>query len=303
MDESLSMKDFEQELTQSFKHLAPGDVISGTVIGVSDTEVTVDLNYYAEGIIPIDELSNDPRFSIKADILLGETVTAVVMREDKEGNILLSKKQAENILSWDKLKQLLADKEPITVKIAEVNKAGAITYVHGIRAFIPASKLALNYVEDTSSFVGQTVQAIVITVDEEAEKLVLSVKDILREQETQERNSRIARLPIGTVVTGTVEKIEPYGAFVSIGNGLNGLVHISQICAKRIKSPNEVVKVGDSVAVKIIDVKEGKISLSMKAVEEKEEVEENLNEPPETYTFGEDSGATLGDLLKNIKLN
>lgn len=303
MDESLTMKDFEQELTQSFKHLAPGDVTKGTVIGVSDTEVTVDLNYYAEGIIPIDELSNDPRFSIKMDITPGETVTAVVMREDREGNIILSKKQADNILSWDQLRDLMTKKEQVTVKIAEANTAGVITYLLGIRAFIPASKLALNFVEDTSPFVGKTVQAVVITVDEQAEKLVLSVKDVLREQETQERNSRIARLPIGTVVTGTVEKIEPYGAFVSIGNGLNGLVHISQICAKRIKSPNEVVKLGESVTVKIIDVKDGKISLSMKAVEEKEEVEDELVEAPETYTFGDNSSSTLGDLLKNIKLN
>ena len=304
MTEQLSMKDFERELADSFKTIAPGDIITGTVIGVSDTEVTVDLNYFTEGIIPLEELSNDPRFSIKADILLGETVHAVVLRENKEGNIILSKKQADNVLAWDTLKEYLAQKTVVTVKIAEATNAGVITYLLGIRAFIPASKLTLNYTEDTTAFIGQTVHAIVITADESAKKLVLSVKDVLKEQEISERNSRIARLPVGTIVTGTVEKLAPYGAFVTIGNGLTGLVHISQISAKRIKSPQEVIKEGEQVTVKILDVKDSKVSLSMKAVEEVplEETPTELEEAPATYSFGELPSATLGDLLSKIKL-
>ncbi|MGN0505731.1 MAG: 30S ribosomal protein S1 [Lachnospiraceae bacterium] len=303
MDEELSMKDFEKELAGSFRELAPGDVVTGTVIGVSDTEVTVDLNYYTEGLIPLEELSNDPRFSIKADIQPGDTVTAVVLRENKEGVLILSRKQADDLLAWDKLKQLMEEKTPVTVKIAAATNAGVTTYLEGIRAFIPASKLALTYVEDVSSYVGQTVQAVVITVDEETKKLVLSVKDVLKEQEAAERNSRIARLPVGTVVSGTVEKITPYGAFVTIGDGLSGLVHISQISEKRIKSPHEVIKEGDTVNVKIIDVRDGKISLSMKAAAEKEEPAEELCEAaPETYTSNDYEAPTLGDLLKNFKL-
>ena len=267
MEEELSMKDLEQEMNRSFRQLNPGDVVTGTVIGVSDAEVTVDLNYYAEGIIPLEELSNDPRFSIKADILPGESVTAVVMRENREGALVLSRKQAENQLSWGKLQELLQEKIPVTVKIAEANPAGVVTYLEGIRAFIPASKLALEYVEDTGSYVGKTVQALVITVQPEEKKLVLSVRDVLREQELEERNSRIARLPVGTVVAGEVERIEPYGAFVSIGNGLSGLLHVSQICERRIKSPHEVLKEGDRINVRILDVRDGKISLSKKAAE------------------------------------
>lgn len=303
MTEELSMKDFERELADSFKTLTPGDIITGTVIGVSDTEVTVDLNYFTEGIISLDELSNDPRFSIKADIKQGETVHAVVLRENKEGNIILSKKQADNVLAWDTLKEYFTQKTIVTVKIAEATNAGVITYLLGIRAFIPASKLSFNYAEDTSSFVGQTVQAIVITADEATEKLVLSVKDVLKEQEMAERNSRVARLPVGTVVTGTVEKLTPYGAFVTIGDGLTGLVHISQISAKRIKAPQEVIKEGEQVTVKILDVKDGKISLSIKAVEEiSSEEPAELEEAPATYSFGELPTATLGDLLSKLKL-
>ena len=305
MDEELTMKDFERELESSFKTIRPGDIVTGTVIGVSDTEVTIDLNYFTEGIIPLDELSNDPRFSIKADIQPGETVSAVVVRENKEGVLILSRKQADNIVAWDKLKELMNAKTPVTVKIAESTNAGVITYLHGIRAFIPASKLALTYVEDTSAYVGQTLQAIVLNVDENDEKLVLSVKDILKEKEVEARNSRIARLPVGTIVTGTVERIAPYGAFVSIGDDLSGLVHISQMCAKRIKSPYEVMKEGDSVTVKITDVKDGKISLSMTAVEEDAQADDSVEEvEAESFVF-EDKSAnnTMASLFANIKLS
>ena len=304
MSEELTMKDFEQELNRSFKKLFPGDIVTGTVIGISDTEVTLDLNYFAEGIIPLTELSNDPRFSIKADVQLGETISAVVTHENKEGALMLSKKRADDLLSWGKLKELQESSAIVTVKIAEAFPAGAITYLEGIRAFIPASKLAMTFVDDPTTFIGQTVQAAIITVNEADKKLVLSVKDVLREQEKQERNSRIARLVVGTVVSGTVEQIMPYGAFVSIGNDLSGLLHISQICAKRIKSPNEVIKVGDTVNVKIIDVKDGKVSLSMKAVEEDAEVSEEVEEAaPESYVLEDKSASTtMASLFANIKL-
>ena len=304
MSEELTMKDFEQELNRSFKKLFPGDVVTGTVIGISDTEVTLDLNYFAEGIIPLTELSNDPRFSIKADVQMGETISAVVTHENREGSLMLSKKKADDILAWDKLKELQESGTVVTVKIAEAFPAGAITYLEGIRAFIPASKLAMTFVDDPTTFIGQTVQAMVITVNETDQKLTLSVKDVLKEQEKQERNSRIARLVVGTVITGTVEQIMPYGAFVSIGDDLSGLLHISQICAKRIKTPSEVIKVGDTVNVKIIDVKDGKVSLSMKAVEEDAEVSEEVEEvAPENYVFEDKSASsTMASLFANIKL-
>ncbi len=304
MSEELTMQDFEQELNRSFKKIFPGDVVTGTVIGISDTEVTLDLNYFAEGIIPLAELSNDPRFSIKADVQIGETISAMVTHENKEGALMLSKKKADDVLSWDKLKELMDAGTVVTVKIAEAFPAGAITYLEGIRAFIPASKLAMTFVDDPTTFIGQTVQAIVITVNQAEQKLTLSVKDVLKEQEKQERNSRIARLVVGTVVTGTVEQIMPYGAFISIGDDLSGLLHISQICGRRIKSPSEVIKVGDTVNVKIIDVKDGKVSLSMKAVEEDAEVSEEVEEvAPENYVF-EDKTAnnTMASLFANIKL-
>ncbi len=298
-----SMDDFKDEITRSFRKLKQGDIVKGTVIGISETEVTLDLGCYAEGIIKLEELSNDPRFSIKADVTVGEEITATVLREDKEGNILLSRKQADDVLAWETLKQLLTDRTPVTVKVAQEVKGGVVTYLHGIRAFIPASKLTAGYVEDLSSFVGQEIQVQVITADEENKKLVLSGKDLAMEKERAEKNSRAASLPVGTVTTGKVEKIMPFGAFVAIGDGLSGLVHISQMSTKRIKTPNEVVKVGDEVTVRVRDVKDGKISLTMRISDEKEERFKDVDAGPREYFSGGEAVTGLGALLKNIKLN
>lgn len=298
-----SMAEFEQEISNSFKKIKEGDILKGTVIGVTDTEVIVDLNYYAEGIIKLEELSNDPRFSIKADVVVGEEISATVIGEDKNGNILLSRKKADDILAWDSLNEMLKEKKTALVKVAQAVNGGVVTYLNGIRAFIPASKLALEYVENLDSFVGKELEVIVITVNEENKKLVLSAKDVIKEKALADKNSRISRLQVGLVTKGTVEKIMPFGAFVNIGEDLSGLVHISQICGKRIKSPNEVIKEGEVVTVKILGVKDGKISLSMKEVEEKEEIVEDAAAIPSEYTSGEEATTGLAALLKDIKLS
>lgn len=299
-----SMKEFEEEISRSFKRIKEGDIITGNIIGISDNEVTIDIGSYTEGIIPLFELSNDPHFSIHTDIKVGDTISALVIGEDnKDGSILLSAKQANDILAWDKLKEYLENRTPLSVKIQQTVNGGVITYVNDIRAFIPASQLALSYVEDLESFVGKTVDAIVITVEKEKKKLVLSVKEIEKEHAQKEHQDKINNLQLGLVTTGVIEKVVPYGVFVNIGDGLSGLVHISQICGRHIKSPNEVVKLNDSVTVKIIDVKDGKISLSMKAVQEQEEVVDDVNKAPIEYTSGESASTALGSLLANIKLD
>jgi small subunit ribosomal protein S1 len=133
-------------------------------------------------------------------------------------------------------------------------------------------------------------------------KLVLSGKEVERDREKKDKTSKISRLQVGIVTTGTVDKIAPYGAFINIGEGLSGLLHISQICDRRIKSPSEVIKEGETVTVKILDIKEGKISLSMKAVEDKEDIIEDVETAPATYTTGEEATTGLAALLKNFKL-
>lgn len=296
-----SMDEFESEINNSFKKIKEGDILKGTVIGVTETEVTLDLNYYTEGIIKLEELSSDPRFSIKTDIVLGEEVFAMVIGEDREGGIILSRKQADDVLAWESLKELMAGRTICNVKIAQAVKGGVVTYLKGIRAFMPASQLGLEYVEDLESYVGKELEAIVITVDEEKKKLVLSSKEPARDKALKDKNSRISNLQKGLVTTGVVEKIMPFGAFVNIGQDLSGLVHVSRICGKRIKSPNEVIKEGETVRVKIIDIKDGKISLSMKDADEKEVIDD-VAAAPSSYSYGSEATTGLGALLKGIKL-
>lgn len=298
-----SMDEFKDELEASFKKLKEGDILKVTVIGITDKEVIVDLGSYTEGIIPLEELSNDASFSIKYDITVGDSIDVLVINpDDKDGNVILSKKQAEDILAWDKLQEDMKQRVAVNVKIKEAVPAGVICYYRGIRGFLPASQLSLTYVENTEEWVGKTVTAYIITVDCEKKKLVLSAKEVEKEQKSKEKTNRINQLQKGIVTNGVIEKITPYGAFVTLNDGLSGLVHISQICGKHIKSPNEVVKLGDKVNVMIIDIKDGKISLSMKAVEEEADVVEDLEEAPTSYSTGEDATTGLGALLKNIRL-
>lgn len=298
-----SMDEFKEELENSFQKISEGDILKGTVIGISDTEVSVDLRYYTEGIIKLEELSNDPRFSIKADVKVGDEIRAEVIREDDgKGHILLSKKRADDVLAWDVLKESFKNRTIHTIKVAQEVNSGVITYLEGLRAFIPASALSLTYVEDLSSYVGKTLEVIVITADEVNNKLVLSAKEVEREKDIANKNSKISKLQRGLVTTGIVEKIVPYGAFVNIGEGLSGLVHISQICGKRIKTPNEVLKEGQEVTVKIIDIKDGKVSLSIKAATDDEEIIDDVSSAPMEYSSDGEVSTGLGSLLANIKL-
>lgn len=297
-----TMKDYEKELEASFRKIREGDVISGTVIDVNEEEVTLDLKYYTQGIIKAEDMSNDPTFSLLNDVKEGDVIEATVVRmDDGQGNILLSKKEANEVLSWDVLEQMREEKTDVTVKVSEAVNGGAVAYVEGIRGFIPASQLDLNYVEDPSAYVGKTLKVRVITVDQEKEKLVLSAKEILKEQQKEEHDHKVAMIVPGTILEGTVESLQTYGAFIDLKDGLSGLVHISQICQKRIKKPSEVLKVGDKVKVKVLNTNDGKISLSIKAVAEEQEASEVEDFDTASFSSNESVGTSLGDLFAKLK--
>ncbi|WP_411336769.1 S1 RNA-binding domain-containing protein [Ruminococcus gauvreauii] len=297
-----TMADFENELDASFKKVEEGDILTGTVIAVTEEEVTLDLQSYTEGIIRTEDFSREPGFMVKDEVQAGDTVTATVIKTDNgQGSILLSKVKANDILAWQTLKQMKEDKTVLDVTVKGIVKSGVIAYVEGIRGFIPISKLSLEYVEDTTPYLNQTLQVQVFEVDENDKRLILSAKELLREKAGEERRKKISNVEIGLVTEGTVETIKPYGAFVNLGNGLSGLVHVSQISEKRIKSPDAVLNVGDVVKVKITAVKDGKISLSMKALNDTaaSEIVEESYELPET----EAATTSLGSLFSNIKLD
>lgn len=298
-----SMADYAAELEASFRKIREGDIIKGTVIAVDEEEVVLDLKYYTQGIMKAEDFSNDPDFAVLEQVHVGDEVeAAVVSMDDGNGNIRLSKKEANDVLGWEKLQNYLDEETDLTVKVKEAVNGGVVAYLEGIRGFIPASLLALTYVEDLESYCGKTIPVRVITVDKEKEKLVLSAKVIAKEKAAEEQNHKISMLVPGSILEGTIESLTTYGAFVSLQDGLSGLVHISEICTKRIRKPSEVLTVGEKVRVKVLGTRDNKISLSMKAVEEELPTDTIDDAEAIEYTSGEEATTTLGDLFKNLKL-
>lgn len=203
--------------------------------------------------------------------------------------------------TWVTLQEYKENQTVLEVKVEGIVKSGVIVYVEETRGFIPASRLSLHYVEDLNDFLGKKLQVRIIEADEESKKLVLSARELLREAQQKEKEDKLSAVKVGDILTGTVESLQGYGAFIALENGLSGLVHISQIALKRIKSPAEVLSVGDEVTVKVIAIKDGKLSLSIKALLEKEEDEE-----PEATDYdlpkSEEVTTSLGSLFANLKL-
>ena len=295
-----TMEDYAEELEASFKRLHEGDIVTGTVVAVTDDQVLLDLKYFAQGVIDRENLSNDPDFNMKEQTHPGDLLTATVIQtDDGEGNIVLSRKEANDRMTWEHFRQLLDERTPLDVTISEVVNGGAVAMVEGVRGFIPASRLDAAYVEDLDSWNGKKIPVLVIEADEEKKRLVLSGRELAREKQDAEKKSRIARCETGAIMEGTVETIKPYGAFVLLENGLSGLVHVFQMSKKRVENPGAVVKVGQKVTVKILSTANGKLSLSMKEVEPDEAPEE------EVFNYHESGEATTGfaELLKGFKFD
>lgn len=199
---------------------------------------------------------------------------------------------------WNIVTDYMEKKTVLTLKIEGVVNGGVIVMVEGIRGFVPASQLSLSYIENLEDYLLQEVDLQVIDVDQAANRLVLSARELLRAKERKAKEALLASVKVDSILKGTVESLQGYGAFVRLENGLSGLIHISQISDKRIKTAGDVLAVGDTVDVKVIGIKDGKISLSMKALIEPEEEVIEVVEIPKA----ENIGTNLGDLFKNIKL-
>lgn len=218
----------------------------------------------------------------------------------EEINASFSNFRDDDMLIWDKLVQMQEDKTEFEVTVEGIVKGGVIAYVEGIQAFIPVSKLALHYVENPEDYLKKTLMVRVFEADEQENRLILSAKEILKEKADAEKLDKINDIKVGSIVEGKVDSLQTYGAFIDLGDGLSGLVHISQISDKRIKSPKAVLNIGDTVTAKVIKNEDGKISLSMKAlIEIPEEKEE---EPDYELPESEEISTSLGSLFKNLKL-
>ena len=288
---SETMADYEDQINASFRSFREGDTVTGEVVSVEEEEVLLDLRSFSQGVIPSGEYSDDPNFHAMDEIRTGEMLTAVVLSpDDGQGRVLLSLREA-------KREEALEERPGFPGKVNNSVNAGVVAYCEGVRGFIPASKLALEYVEDVEEYVGKTLSVIVITADREANKLVLSAKDVEKEKAAKEQEKKLNALQKGFVTEGVIERIEPYGCFVTIGDGLSGLVHISQICNKFLHSPNEVVKLGQTVKVKVLDVTDGKIRLSMK---EAEDIAPEVEEAESIEYHDEEATTSLASLLAGI---
>ena len=201
---------------------------------------------------------------------------------------------------WAQFEQMLEDKTVIKVKIAEAVKGGVVAYVDEVRAFIPASQISTEYVEKLEDWKGKYLEAVVITADPEKHRLVLSGREVEKERKEAQKQARLAEFKGGDIVEGTVDSIKPYGAFIRLAEGVDGLVHVSQISTQRIKHPGVVLTEGQTVKVKILSTADGKLSLSMKALAE-QQAEAQAHE---TYDYRENAKVStgLGDLLKGLKL-
>ena len=217
-----------------------------------------------------------------------------------------TKRVTEEKISWEELQQMMDENTVLSVQIKGVVNAGVIAYVQGVRGFIPASQLSTSYVEDLNEWLNKTIDVKIITVDAEQKRLVLSGRAAQQEKAAAERAAQIEAISVGDIFEGTVEKITSYGAFIRLENGLSGLVHISQMSTKRtkrIKTPNDVMAVGDTVKVKVIQKKEGKLSLSMKALLTDDAAEPRYERESVHFKSEGDAATNLGALLAGIKLD
>lgn len=236
---------------------------------------------------------------LRTEEMTAETPVEETVTEESVETMADYEEHFDDANPWNRVIDYMEKKTVLPVKVEGVVNGGVIATVEGLRGFVPASKLSLSYIEDLETYLLKDIEVRVIDVDQANNRLVLSAREILKEQEKKAREDMIANVKVGTVMSGTVETLQNYGAFVKLENGLSGLVHVSQISNKRVKMPSDVLNAGDTVQVKVIGIKDGKISLSMKALEEvEEEVVENVEIPK-----AENIGTNLGDLFKNIKLD
>ncbi|NDL66305.1 30S ribosomal protein S1 [Anaerotalea alkaliphila] len=261
---------FEEMLEASLVEIHRGEIVEGTVIDVNDNEIYVNIGYKSDGIIPKSEFSNFPAIHLKDAVKPGDTIRAKVLRvNDGEGQVLLTYKRLKSEEGLRKVEELYNSKEPVTAKVNLVLDGGLVVIIDEVRIFIPASLVSDTYVTDLSEFKNQDFTFVITEFNLKKNRIIGNRRILLEEEKNARIEEVFETLAPGQVIEGTVKNITDYGVFVSV-NGVDGLVHISELSWGRIRSPKDVVSVGDTVKVRILDVntKKKKISLSMKFEED-----------------------------------
>ena len=267
--EAVQEENFAELLEQSIKTLNTGDKVVGTVTGISNTEVQVDLGTKHAGYIPYDEVSADSSVKPEDVLKVGDEIEVFVVRvNDQEGTVQLSKKKLDGLKVWDDMAGYVENKTTIDAVITEENKGGLVANVKGVRVFIPASQSGIAKGGDMAAMVGKPVQLKITEVNRARRRAIGSIRAVTSEQRKAAQEKIWSEIEVGKQYHGTVKSLTSYGAFVDIG-GVDGMVHVSELSWNRIKTPADVVKVGDEIDVYVIsfDPEKHKISLGYKTAE------------------------------------
>ncbi len=260
-----SMDDFKDEIDASLKKIKKGDVVDCKVESITESEIVVSFDYSADGVIKKEQLLLGRDEAIADKYKVGDELKCLVINtSDKNGNVVLSHKRAEQTVMWEELEQKFKDGQRFEVKIAEVVKGGLIARLKGIRAFMPASMSSNNYVEDLNQFVGKDLLVVIKDFDRAARKVIISHKEVAQELAGKAKEEFYATVAKGDLLKGKVKKLMNFGAFVDLG-AVDGLMHVNEMSWRRLKHPSEVVKVGQEVEVEVInvDTATNKISLRL----------------------------------------
>ena len=269
LPDTIAPEDFPEVLEQTMVEFSNGDIIEGIVVSVTRNEIMVDVGYKSEGIIPSRELSVQKDTDPRTVMNVGEKVQALVInKEDDDGRLLLSVKRAKYEKAWKEIEKLTQEGSSVKGTVVEIVKGGLIVDI-GVRGFLPASLIDVRRIKDLDSFNGKEIEAKIVEFDRQKNNIVLSRKAYMEEELSEERQEFLDDLEVGNIKEGKVSSIVNFGAFVDIG-GMDGLVHVSELSWRHVENPNEVVKVGDKVSVKVLEIDndKGRISLSMKQVTE-----------------------------------
>jgi small subunit ribosomal protein S1 len=249
----------------TFPTINEGEVVNGTVVRVDKDEVLVDIGYKSEGVIPVSELSIRRSVNPSDEVSVGDEIAALVMtKEDAEGRLILSKKRARFEIAWKAIEQAHEQSEPVTGRVIEVVKGGLILDL-GVRGFLPASLVDIRRVQDLDEYMGQELRCKVIELNRSRNNVVLSRRAVLEDERKEMRQAILDKLNPGDVVEGTISNIVDFGAFVDL-DGMDGLIHISELSWSHVNHPSEVLEIGQKVDVKVLDIdrERQRISLGLK---------------------------------------
>lgn len=269
-EKSFDEMSFSEALEASLQSMNTDQKVKGTVVGMSPSEIQVDIGRKHAGYIPLDEFSADPTVNPLEVVKVGDVLDLIIMKtNDAEGTVMLSKKRFDAIKAWDDVVKASEDESVLEGVVTDVIKGGVLASTNGVRVFIPASLATASRGEPLEGLLHQHVKFRIIEVNKSRRRAVGSIRAVLKEERKAAEDAFWAQAEVGQVYTGTVRTIVSYGAFVDIG-GVDGMVHISELSWNRIKNPSEVVSVGDQIEVyiKALDPEKRKISLGYKKVED-----------------------------------